>query len=511
MSQGILFQVETERILQIISKDIYDSPLALLRENVQNAYDAVRMLYASSGKLAEGGRIDIKVTGPEVSIEDNGIGMTEDVLRANFWKAGASGKNSESAKQAGVVGTFGIGAMANFGVSTRLVVETRAQGTSETLRSVAERQSLRIAEECITLERLGATRPAGTKVTATIDSRYSISADQARQYLDPYVALLPVPVYLNGVLISLSAVGSRAPFAGRAFKPCGSRILSDGVCGATFEVQIDVNGQILVKCNGVELAGQQAEGELALIQAGGPLMGLRSSFGLAPVPVGGAYQFGGIANLSFLQPTAGREALSRESIEQVSRIVTLAERAASEVISETSDADKNNSFLQWLISNNRYDLAAKVSISILPDGGNALLGDLKASVGSRTVHSYDGNDQHIIQTFTSEGSCLLVVGRGNPRRQVHLHYLNTILKILQVPDSVQVTHVYTGAEINAAEASLLLRVASILRDDYLIADVEATLADISHGVTIHPQLSDGRLHVLIARRSPLLLPGPRVL
>ena len=34
MSGGIVFQVETTRILQIIAKEIYDSPLALLRENL---------------------------------------------------------------------------------------------------------------------------------------------------------------------------------------------------------------------------------------------------------------------------------------------------------------------------------------------------------------------------------------------------------------------------------------------------------------------------------------------
>src|SRR5262245_60229710 len=44
---GIVFQVETERVLKILAREIYDSPLALLRENVQNAYDAVRMRYAS--------------------------------------------------------------------------------------------------------------------------------------------------------------------------------------------------------------------------------------------------------------------------------------------------------------------------------------------------------------------------------------------------------------------------------------------------------------------------------
>jgi molecular chaperone HtpG len=85
MSNAIVFQVETERVLKILTRDIYDSPLALLRENVQNAYDAVRMRFASSGKLNEGGRVDVTLEGNTLTISDNGVGMTETVLRENFW------------------------------------------------------------------------------------------------------------------------------------------------------------------------------------------------------------------------------------------------------------------------------------------------------------------------------------------------------------------------------------------------------------------------------------------
>ncbi len=41
--EKIKFQVETKRILEILSSEIYDSPYALLRENIQNAYDAILM------------------------------------------------------------------------------------------------------------------------------------------------------------------------------------------------------------------------------------------------------------------------------------------------------------------------------------------------------------------------------------------------------------------------------------------------------------------------------------
>jgi molecular chaperone HtpG len=95
MTGGIVFQVETTRILKIISNEIYDSPLALIRENLQNAYDAVRMRFAPSGALTDGGHIDIKIERGEISITDNGVGMSEAVLRENFWKAGSSGKHSD--------------------------------------------------------------------------------------------------------------------------------------------------------------------------------------------------------------------------------------------------------------------------------------------------------------------------------------------------------------------------------------------------------------------------------
>src|SRR3984885_12761570 len=177
---GIVFQVETSRVLQLLTKEIYDSPLAMLRENLQNAYDAVRMRFARSGNLETGARIDVRIDQREVSVSDNGIGMSEEVLKNNFWKAGSSGKHSEVARRSGVVGTFGIGAMANFGVCDSLKVTTRAEDSTFTLLSTADRSSLRIGEECITLGRAKSKREIGTTVTAVLDPAHPITVDQAR-------------------------------------------------------------------------------------------------------------------------------------------------------------------------------------------------------------------------------------------------------------------------------------------------------------------------------------------
>ncbi len=39
----IAFKVEMSRMLELLADQIYQSPLALLRENTQNAFDAIRM------------------------------------------------------------------------------------------------------------------------------------------------------------------------------------------------------------------------------------------------------------------------------------------------------------------------------------------------------------------------------------------------------------------------------------------------------------------------------------
>jgi molecular chaperone HtpG len=506
MNAGIIFNVETSRILEILASDIYDTPLALLRENVQNAYDAIRMRFASTGILEKGGKIDVFVGGGKIVVIDNGIGMTEKGLRENFWKAGSSGKHSDSARKAGVVGTFGIGAMANFGVCTQLNIDTKVEGSEGFLRSSANRDTLKIAEECISLEHIKSTKEVGTIVTAILDDKHPISPEQALQYLRPYVSSLPIPVYFNDVLISCNTLESRLSLNNRKFDSLGGKEVNDNLFRAFVEIRVDTNGQVLILVDKISMGGNPIEGNLALLQSGGSLMGLRSNFGLAPIPSSGYYQLGGFANLSFLQPTAGREAISRESIEYVNQLMRLAEQTASDLLATTQWADKNNALIQWIISHGRYDLADKVTIHVLPEKIDIPLGGIKAYVGRRTVHYYTGTDQQILTTFSNEDTYLLQIAQSNPRRNLQLHYISQILNFPQVPDHAQVTKIYDRSELSLGEASVLIQIASILREDYLIPDVEPVLADISHGVSCLSEKSGDHLTIFIARKSALLPP-----
>lgn len=506
MTVGIVFQVETSRVLQILAKEIYDSPLAMLRENLQNAYDAVRERFAATGTLQAGGRIDIRIDGNRIAIADNGIGMTEEVLKQNFWNAGSSGKHSERARKAGVVGTFGIGAMANFGVCSKLEIVTRSVGSKTALRSVAERDTLKIGEECIAFDTVPVEFEAGTVLTAILDSSNSILAHQAKAYLLPYVSLLPVPIYLNEELISTRPMNDALAAQVRAYSPLGNKRLEEQGFGALFSVSADSNGQILVNVTDITVGGQAIDGEMALLQSGGQLMGLRSYFGLAPLPAAGNYQFGGFANLPFLQPTAGRDALSRESIDQTSVLIGLAERAASEILADTSLADRSNALLSWITAKNRYDLAKRITILVHPKEDNIGLGEIKDFVGDRQAYYYLGNDRSIIGTFAGDESFILQISPNQPRRKVQQQYLSSVLQIPPVPNSAQVIREYTGTDLELSEASILFRVAGILRDDYLIPEVEVIFADISHKVSILPEHKNGLLKIFLDRHSSAIAP-----
>ena len=72
--QYIPFAVDTSRILELLAKQIYQSPLALLRENTQNAFDATLL----RAQLEPGYEavIEIEVTTEKIVVRDNGIGMT---------------------------------------------------------------------------------------------------------------------------------------------------------------------------------------------------------------------------------------------------------------------------------------------------------------------------------------------------------------------------------------------------------------------------------------------------
>jgi molecular chaperone HtpG len=497
----IPFLVETNRILEILSKQIYDSPYAMVRENVQNAYDAILMRAKREGRDQSEFAVNISASPDQLTIRDNGIGMSEAVLRENFWRAGSSGKNNDEARAAGVIGTFGIGAMANFGVCNQLRVETREVGASIASRTSARKDELNIGANCIKLERLeGQDIPEGTTLTADVEPAFRIDVGGLRNYLEPYVRFVRVPVFLNGELLSgkdpKMAVG-----ISDSWKVLGSSESSVGRFAFSIHVWSD-GGQLGVIVDGVRIDGHLTAAALWLRNQVGQVMGLRSRFGLAPIPVSGIYQFGGFADLPFLLPTAGREALTRESIQEASQFLPAIEVAVSKILKDTELADSLSAFQQHILQMGQTAWAGRVKIQIQPGDRNVELASLKSEFIGHELHWYAGTDAETARTFTSEERPLMRLSQHNPRRELQQRYLSQILNLPAVPDSVTILESYAPEKLSWDEVSLTLAIGRTLRSDYLIDNVDIRWAKISHGVEMLAQMEGDRLTLTFSRTWP---------
>lgn len=501
--ESTALNLDFNNILDLICKDIYDSPLSLLRENVQNAYDAILMRINEEPYFKDG-RIDITIESKNLIIADNGIGMDFDNLTKNYWSAGCSGKNNDSARSAGVVGTFGIGAMANFGVCTELTVTTKKLGDNPIIFSSAQRDNLSVKDKCINnieLEQSELT-DYGTIIHATLDDSMTINKDVAKDYLLPYVKYLQIPVYVNDELISLKrywedGVSESIIVRNGSYKD--NRFYFD------YKVRISRNAvqkvcpQIFIE--NIQDYENPVKGNLWLSSEESSLFGFRNSFGLAPVPVSSAFNFGGVANLSKLAPTAGRDALSRESVLFVSRLTEIASAIVAETLATSELADASREFLSYVRNNRRYDLAGKVTISLCNSDERYELQAIKEHEDGVKSMYYQGSDKTVISNFSDPNIHLFIPANDTIRKNIQLWWLKRN-GIEEVPDEITFTNaVKSDVDLTKEEFSIKFRIERIMDEDYLMPETKVVFADISHGLTVHVVYNDPQLTIYLKRDS----------
>jgi len=140
------FQTEARQILHLMTHSLYSNKEIFLRELISNASDAcdkLRFEALADGDLYQGDG-DLKITvdfdkdNNTVTITDNGIGMTRDEIIENIGTIASSGTRKflesltgDQAKDAQMIGQFGVGFYSSFIVADKVTVTSRRAGVDK--------------------------------------------------------------------------------------------------------------------------------------------------------------------------------------------------------------------------------------------------------------------------------------------------------------------------------------------------------------------------------------------
>lgn len=199
--------VNTENIFPVIKKWLYSEKDIFLRELVSNATDAITKLkrLQSLGETPETGepfRVDVVLdqTAKTLTVEDNGIGMTEEELKKYICSIALSGavdfirkyESSGDGEKSGIIGHFGLGFYSAFMVSERVEIFTRSYTGAPAVHWSCDGDG---AYELETGER----EKRGTEVVLHIadDETEYLDSGKIREMLRKYCSFMPVEIYFD--------------------------------------------------------------------------------------------------------------------------------------------------------------------------------------------------------------------------------------------------------------------------------------------------------------------------
>lgn len=145
------FKAESKKLLDMMINSIYTHKEIFLRELISNASDAIDKLYFRSLTDDSVGmnkddffiKVDIDKENRNITITDNGIGMTAEELENNLGTIARSGSldfkndNAQNGSDVEIIGQFGVGFYSAFMVSDLVTVESKAFGEEQAHRWVS--------------------------------------------------------------------------------------------------------------------------------------------------------------------------------------------------------------------------------------------------------------------------------------------------------------------------------------------------------------------------------------
>ena len=202
------YRAQMQQLLHLIIHSLYTHREVFLRELISNATDAlnkVRFQQLSDSSLGDESyriKITLDSDAKTLSIEDTGIGMTEEDLIERIGTIASSGtldfldevQKSDKPIDGNLIGQFGVGFYASFMIADSVVVETRhAAPDSVALRWHSEGTGSYTIEPSERTAR-------GTQITLHLkeDASEYCEAYRVRQVIRQYSNFVEFPIFLDG-------------------------------------------------------------------------------------------------------------------------------------------------------------------------------------------------------------------------------------------------------------------------------------------------------------------------
>jgi molecular chaperone HtpG len=420
--------IDFENVLRAISKQIYETPLAFIRENVQNAVDAIR-IQAHREETEPGDeryRIDITVEGKKIIVRDNGTGMSASDLENFFWTIGASGKRTQEAFIAGCVGMFGIGGFANFGVCDTLEVISQTGDASHgtlTLLSESDIRAAGAAIPSVRVENSNNAAPRGTIVVGHLRKTPNVS--ELRSYLQDFVRFVPTAIYFDEQKVS------QAKFSDIEDRENLTEITScteewrDGDLLITGRLYEDRGHTLIALIESLTIGNELVKLFGYVRFENGPIDVFKRGFKLCATHIGSTIGVSGRLDCDRFIPTAGRDSLDSETTSLLGRIILALEKIAIEAVLETPErVAQHTRIFRYIVSQGLINKLDKVKVR-LADGSESFLGDIRRRSEKGGIGVFFGvaQKQALNQIMQARGHLVVILSSDGYRQRAERQYL----------------------------------------------------------------------------------------
>ncbi|MDC0935216.1 ATP-binding protein [Pirellulales bacterium] len=481
---GMVFK----EVHKTISERVYESPMSFLRENVQNALDAIRMHAHAVGMGSDDASFEIAIiaSGDQCSIRDNGIGMSWEDLRDFFWTIGASGKRTAEAKEAGCVGMFGIGGFANFGVCDVLTVTSRKVSEDfGTLTRLTQNDIDNADTELpsVHVEDSSDANPRGTIVEGHFKGPANV--DELRAYIADFVQFAKENVTFNGEKIS-----QRDDFGAeqvRNLVPITPErtVWSEGaveITGRMYTNQSD--SAVIATISGLNISGEAFRITGVLRLEAGVINVYKRGFKLCGTSVQTLLGVSGRIDSDRMSPTAGRDSLDSNSIVLIKQIASCIENAAAQkIIASSQLLAQHPRVYQFVAQKGWWKLIGKSEVK-LADGSSMLLEGVQQRA-SNGVGVYFGAQQKqaLSQIMQARGNLVVMLPSERYRQQSVQAYLVHQCAAKPFSDVVEFLEVYES--LDRFERVFLSELETTMRYDFEISNVDFATGKLTEDVPVY--------------------------